>query len=103
MWKPLKAGTFGVCSYFFAWTASLGRILTVENLQKRNMLIVDWCYMDKNSRESVEHCILHCKVARDIRSFVWTLFGVSRVMPRTVAQMSSSWRGTFQKHRNAKA
>ena len=28
---------------------------------------------------------------------------VSWILPRMVTQMSSSWRGTFQKHRNANA
>ena len=32
---------------FFLWAASLGKILTTDNLWKRHLLIVDWCYTYK--------------------------------------------------------
>ena len=32
---------------FFVWTAALGKILTVDNLHKRHILIVDWCCVCK--------------------------------------------------------
>jgi len=30
---------------FLGWTAALGEILTFDNLQKRNVIVMDWCYM----------------------------------------------------------
>lgn len=30
------------------------------------MMVVDWCFMCKNSGESVEHLLLLCIVVRDI-------------------------------------
>ena len=30
---------------FFSWTASLGKILTTENLWYKGVAVVDWCYM----------------------------------------------------------
>ena len=44
---------------FFSWFASLGKILTTYNLCKRHVLVLDWCYMCKNCRESVDHLLLH--------------------------------------------
>jgi hypothetical protein len=41
------------------WTMALGKILTLDNLRKRNLIVMDWCYMCK-SRESIDH-LLHCK------------------------------------------
>jgi hypothetical protein len=72
---------------FFVWTVALDRILTVDNLWKRIMMIIDWCCMCKTSGQSLEHFLLHCMVARDIWLFVLVLFGVSWVMPKMVAQM----------------
>jgi len=41
----------------------------------------------KRVGESIEHLILHCKVARDLWSYILTLFGVEWVMPRRVMKL----------------
>jgi hypothetical protein len=38
---------------FFVWTAVLGKILTVGNLRKKNIIVTEWCCMCKKSGESV--------------------------------------------------
>jgi hypothetical protein len=48
---------------FFVWMASLGKILTLDNLCKRGLIVVDWCCMCKRSGESINHLLLHCEVA----------------------------------------
>ena len=40
---------------FFSWSASLGKILTTDNLCKRRILVLDWCYMCKSCGELVDH------------------------------------------------
>ena len=42
---------------FFVWTTALGTILTIDNLRKKKVLILDWCYMCKSNRESVDHLL----------------------------------------------
>ena len=32
---------------FFSWSALLGKILTTDNLCKRSIIVLDWCYMCK--------------------------------------------------------
>ena len=32
---------------FFSWSASLGKILTMDNLRKSCIIVLDWCYMCK--------------------------------------------------------
>ena len=55
---------------FFVWTATLGKCLTIDNLRKRKVCILDWCYMCKCNSESVDHLFLHCPV----RSYgIWFL------------------------------
>jgi hypothetical protein len=50
---------------FFVWTTTLGKILTLDSIRKRNMVVVDWCCTYKKGGEAIVHLFLHCEVARD--------------------------------------
>jgi hypothetical protein len=118
VWNPSKKGFFEVSSYyevlirrngpsfpwksiwrvkaptrvaFFVWSVALGKILTHDNLHKRNIVVIEWCCMYKKNGESIDHLLLHCEVARDLWSYILVLFGVECVMPRTVLEVLTSW------------
>jgi len=58
---------------FFAWTATLEEILTMDNLRKLYIIVVDWCGMCKKSRKAVDHPFLHCETT----SALWnSIFGL---------------------------
>ena len=61
-------------SSFLFLDCCFGKML--DNLRKRNIWILDWCYMCKCNGESVDHLFLHCPVAIDLWSMVLGLFGV---------------------------
>ena len=61
---------------FFSWSASLGKILTTNNLRKRRVLVLDWCYMCKSCGELVDHLLLHCPIACELWSLVFCLFRI---------------------------
>ena len=82
---------------FFVWTSALGKILTMDNLRKRRVMIQDWCCMCKSSGESLNHLLLHCPVAWELWSMVLILFGISWVMPRGVGDLLSCWHGPRSK------
>ncbi len=86
---------------FFVWTAAHGKILTIDNLRKRNICIVDWCCMCKRSGESPNHLLLHCEMAQSLWSMVFCLFGVVWVMPGSVVEVLASWMGCFRKSLHA--
>jgi hypothetical protein len=65
---------------FFVWTMTLGKILTLDNLRKRNIIVMEWCYMCKTCRESIDHLFLYCMVAIELWSMILRLFGVVWVM-----------------------
>uniref|UniRef100_A0A2N9I908 Reverse transcriptase domain-containing protein n=1 Tax=Fagus sylvatica TaxID=28930 RepID=A0A2N9I908_FAGSY len=86
---------------FFVWTAAHGKILTMDNLRKRRICIVDWCCMCKHSGESPNHLLLHCETAQSLWSMVFCLFGVVWVMPGSVMEVMASWMGSFRKSSHA--
>uniref|UniRef100_A0A7N2LR36 Reverse transcriptase zinc-binding domain-containing protein n=1 Tax=Quercus lobata TaxID=97700 RepID=A0A7N2LR36_QUELO len=51
---------------FFVWIVALGKYLTIDNLRKRKVWILDWCYMCKSNGELLDHLFLHCPVAMDL-------------------------------------
>jgi hypothetical protein len=66
---------------------TLVKIFTLDNLRKRNFIMVDWCFMYKKSEKSIEHLLLHCEVARDLWSSLFNMFGVVWVVPRRVREL----------------
>jgi hypothetical protein len=117
-WVPSKKGVFKVKSYFsslagcegsrfpwksvwwtqapsraafFAWSATLGKILTVDNLRKRKIIIVDRCYLCERDGETVDHLLLHFDVASTLWNHVFSRFGMSWVMPRRVVDLFACW------------
>jgi hypothetical protein len=84
---------------FFVWSTALGKILTLDNLKKRNVIVVDWCYMCKKSRGSIDHLLLHCEAARDLWSSPFKLVGAVMVMLRRVRDLLVSWRGQDGGHK----
>jgi hypothetical protein len=98
-WKSVWKSKVPPRVAFFSWTATLGKILTIDNLQKRGLHLVDWCCLCKESGESPDHLLLHCKIA-ELWDLVFGLFGVFWVMPRTVFDLFSTWQGPFGNRRN---
>jgi hypothetical protein len=42
-----------------------GRVFGVLR-NKRNVVLIEWCCMCKKNGESIDHLLLHCKVACDL-------------------------------------
>jgi hypothetical protein len=57
--------------------------------------------MCKKKGESIDHLLLHCDAARELWSFMFSLFGVEWVMPQTVLDLLTTW-GAFFGHGLAK-
>ena len=85
---------------FFSWSTSLGKILTTDNLCRRSIIVLDWCYMCQRCGKSVDHLLLHWPIAYELWSLVFCLFGLHWVMPLKVVELFESWQGKFGWHRN---
>jgi hypothetical protein len=77
---------------FFVWMPVLGKILTMDNLRKKNIIVTEWCCMCKKSGESIDHVLLHCEVASKVWNMVCQLFGIMWVMPGSLKECLGSWR-----------
>jgi hypothetical protein len=80
LWKSIWKFKTSLRVAFFVLKTALGKILILDNLRKMNVIVVDWCCMCKKSWESIDY-LLHCKVARELWSLHFQLFGVVWVMP----------------------
>jgi hypothetical protein len=48
---------------FFVWSIAISKILTLNNLRKRHIIVINRCYMCKKTGEIIDHLLLHCNVA----------------------------------------
>jgi hypothetical protein len=75
---------------FFAWTATWGKILTVDNLRRRGMVVVNRCWLCESDGESVDHLLLHYGAARALWNAFFDRFGLCWVMPCSVKELLAS-------------
>lgn len=87
-----EEGTF---PHDYIWTPKEGlflrmvgscAILTPENLGKRRITYVSWCFMCKSAGENIDHLLLHRKVANRLWWVILNLFRMQWVMPGTVKE-----------------
>jgi hypothetical protein len=75
---------------FFAWTAAHGKILTVNNLKRKGMVVVNRCWLCEADGELVDHLLLHCGTARALWNAFFARFGLCWVMPSSVKELLAS-------------
>ena len=80
-WRNVWRSKVPNCVAFFTWTAALVKILTIDNLRKCRVIIMDWCCMCKLGGESVNHLLF---VAQELWDLILALFGVTWVIPKGV-------------------
>ena len=72
----------------FLWTAALGRILTNDNLLKRQIVVIDWCCMCCKARETCNHLLLHCQRVERNAYTLWDLFHYAQWGNRALSQLA---------------
>jgi hypothetical protein len=77
---------------FFTWTETLGKILTIDNLRRRGLPLVNWCCLSKKNKETVNHLLIHCEFTSEIWHLVLNLFEVSWVMPSNILELFHYWK-----------
>jgi hypothetical protein len=72
----------------FAWSAVLGKILNMDKLRKRHLIMVNRCCLCKlNEGESIDHLLHHCEVTSALWNAIFSCFGLSWVMPNRMVDL----------------
>ena len=85
MWQS-KVSQRVVFLFFFSCFASLDKI-TTDIFQKKQIIVVDWCYVCKRCGELVDHFLLHSPIAYELWSSVFCLLGIYCIMPHKVIEL----------------
>ena len=80
---------------FFAWEVTWGKVLTLDQVQKRGWTLANRCYLCQVHEESIDHLLLHCKKTREVWKLFFTLFAVHWVFPSLVRETLLGWKGAF--------
>lgn len=90
-WRSIWRTKVSLKVAFFAWSAALEKILTLDNLRKRHAILIDRCCMCKMNGESVDHLRLHSEVACALWNATFNCFSLSLVMPLRVIDLFACW------------
>ena len=80
---------------FFAWKASWGKILTLDQLKKRRWSLPNRCFLCCVAKETIDHLLIHCTKTKVLWHLLFTLFSVLWVLPSSVKEVLLVWHGSF--------
>ena len=57
VWNPVVPPKIGV----FAWEAAWGKVLTLDQLKRREITFANRCFLCEEDEETIGHLLIHCK------------------------------------------
>ena len=82
-------------SIFFAWKASWGKLLTLDQLKRRGWNIPNRCHLWKREEKTTFRLFLFCSKARMLQNSVYSLFGVQWVLHSSIKRNLLYWHGSY--------
>ena len=89
IWNPVVPPKIGV----FVWEATWGKVLTLDQLKRCGMTLVNRCFMCEEDEENIDHLLIHCKSAKMLWNLFLSIIGTSWVFPQSVLHTLLAWQG----------
>ena len=87
IWNPIVPPKLG----FFAWEASWGKVLTLDQLKRRGIPLANRCFLCEEYEETIDHLLIHCARAKMLWDLLLAITEANWVFPRTVRQLLLAW------------
>ena len=87
IWNPIVPPKLG----FFAWEASWGKVLTLDQLKRRGIPLVNRCFLCEEEEETIDHLLIHCSRAKMLWNLFLAIMDYNWVFPLTVRQSLLAW------------
>ena len=94
-WIPPKVS-------FFAWEATWGKVLTLDQLQRRGWSLVNGCSLCFAQEESIDRILLHWGKARVLWELLLSLFEMCWVIHSIVRETLLGWHDSFVRRKRKK-
>ena len=82
---PLNVG-------FFAWKASWGKVLTLDQLKRRGRPLANRFYLCEDE-ETIDHLLVHYSQASMLWELILAIVGIKWIFPFSVHQALLAWKG----------
>jgi ribonuclease HI/exonuclease III len=87
VWEPLAVPKVN----FFFWTLVHNKLLTGDNLEKRNIAGPHRCVLCNNNSETAQHLFMDCSFAKEVWGLILKDLQISLHPQNSVAELFASW------------
>ena len=68
---------------------------TIDQLKRRGRALANRCCLCEEDEETIDHMLIHCKMARMLLDLFLSTVGTSRVFPCFIIHTFLAWQGAF--------
>ena len=76
-WNPIVPPKLG----FFAWEASWGKVLTLDQLKRRGIPLLNMCFLCEENEETIDHLLIHCSRVKMLWDLLLAIIEANWVFP----------------------
>ena len=75
----------------FCWVARLHKILSMDQLRRRDFIVVNGCPFCLQDKETATHLLVHCNYAHTVWVSILRMFDMCWVMPCSIKEFFEQW------------
>ena len=89
VWNPVVPPKIG----FFAWEATWGKVLTLDQLKHRGRAFANRCFLCEEDEDTIDHLLIHCKRAKTLWNLFLSVVRTNWVFSHSVLHTLLAWQG----------